>query len=74
MTEYIERMLGEKMEGWEKYGGMSLCIKLEESRRMEGAAADGEEWHIRRIRESIQHTESLLARISPAMPGRPLLL
>lgn len=73
MTEYIERMI-KKMEGREKYGGMSLYIKLEESRRIEAAAADGEEWHIRRIRESIQCTVSLLARISPAMPGRPLVL
>lgn len=73
MTEYIERMI-KKMEGWEKYRGMRLYIKLEESRRIEGAAADGEEWHIRRIRESVQCTESLLARISPAMPGRPPLL
>lgn len=62
------------MEGSAKYGAMSLYIKLEESRKIEGAEPDGEEWHIRGIRESIQCTESLLARISPAMPGRPPLL
>lgn len=73
MTEYMERIIT-KMEESEKYGGMSLDMKLEESRRIAGAAADAEEWHIRRIRESFQCTESLLARISPAMPGRPLLL
>lgn len=31
----------------------------------------GEKWHIRRIRELIQCADSLLDRISPAMPGRP---
>lgn len=39
MTEYIERMI--KKEGWEKYEGMSLYIKLEESRRIEGARQMG---------------------------------
>lgn len=36
-----------------------------------GGGEWGETWHIRRIRELIQCVDSLLDRISPAMPGRP---
>lgn len=64
-----------------KKGGREEIRRNEQTRQSDrgkwsnkGRAVDREKCHIRRIRELIQRANSLLDRISPAMPGRPPLL